>query len=69
MIATLSKTQAPNDRAKLVKALNDKLVNDGVVIPLVYRGLTSAYSNQLAGVRQNAWDSELWNIADWSRAK
>ena len=69
MIATLSKTQAPNDRAKLVKALNDKLVNDGVVIPLVYRGLTSAYSNRLAGVRQNAWDSELWNIADWSRAK
>ena len=69
MIATLSKTQDPDARAKLVKALNDKLISEGVVIPLVYRGLTSAYSNRMAGIRQNAWDSELWNIADWSRAK
>jgi peptide/nickel transport system substrate-binding protein len=69
MIATLSKTEAPAERARLVKALNDKLVNDGVVIPLVYRGVTSAYSNRIAGVRQSAWDSEIWNIADWSRAK
>jgi peptide/nickel transport system substrate-binding protein len=69
MIATLSKTQALPERAKIVKALNDKLVADGVIIPLVYRGLTSAYSNRLAGVRQDAWDSEIWNIADWSRAK
>ncbi len=43
----------PPERAELVKALNDKLVTDGVVIPLVFRGLTSAYSNRLAGVRQN----------------
>ncbi len=69
MIAALSKTQAPDERAKLVKALNDKLISDGVVVPLVFRGLPSAYSNRLAGVRQNAWDSEIWNIADWSRAK
>ena len=69
MVATLSKTQAPDERVKLVKALNDKLISDGVVVPLVYRGLPSAYSNRLAGVRQNAWDSEIWNIADWSRAK
>jgi peptide/nickel transport system substrate-binding protein len=69
MVATLSKTQDPDERIKLVKALNDKLISDGVVIPLVYRGLPSAYSNRLAGVKQNAWDSEVWNIADWSRAK
>jgi peptide/nickel transport system substrate-binding protein len=69
MIAELSKTQAPAERVRLVKALNDKLINDGAIIPLVYRGLTSAFSNRLAGVRQNAWDSEIWNIADWSRVK
>ena len=69
MIATLSQTKALDERAKLVKALNDKLIADGVVIPLIYRGNVSAYSNRLAGVKQNAWDSELWDIADWSRAK
>jgi len=69
MIATLSKTQGLAERAKIIKAANDKLVNDGVIVPLVYRGLTSAYSNRLAGMRQNAWDSELWNIADWHLAK
>jgi peptide/nickel transport system substrate-binding protein len=69
MVAALSNTRAPDERVKLAKALNDKLVGDGVVLPLVYRGLPSAYSNRLAGVRQNAWDSEIWNIADWSRTK
>ena len=69
MIAELSGAQAPTERVRLVKALNDKLVNDGVIVPLVYRGLTSAFSNRLAGVRQSAWDSEIWNIADWSRVK
>ena len=25
-------------------------------------------ANSLLGVRMNSWDSELWNVADWSRA-
>ena len=69
MVATLSKTAAPAERTRLIKALNDRLVANADVIPLIYRGLPSAYSNKLAGIRQSAWDSELWNIADWSRAK
>jgi peptide/nickel transport system substrate-binding protein len=69
LIAELSRTQALPDRAIVVKKLNDKLVADGVVIPLVYRGATSAFSKRLAGVRMSGWDSELWNVADWSLAK
>ena len=55
-------------RAELVKQLNDILVQDGVMIPLTHRGSVSAAGNDLLGVRINAWDSELWNIADWSRS-
>ena len=44
------------------------LVQDDVMIPLVHRGDVSAHANSLLGVRMNSWDSELWNIADWTRA-
>ncbi len=65
----LSRTASPADRATIVKKLNDQLVGDGAVIPLVFRGAVSAFSNRLAGVRMSGWDSELANVADWSRAK
>jgi len=29
----------------------------------------SAHANSLEGVKMNEWDSELWNIADWTRAE
>ena len=54
-------------RAALVKQLNDVLVQNYYEIPLVNRGAVSAHRNDLQGVQINAWDSELWNIADWRR--
>ena len=56
-------------RAEIAIKLNDMLMQEGAIIPLIHRGRVSARSNTLAGVRMNAWDSELWNIADWSRAE
>ena len=41
--------------------------DSNVIIPLVYRGTASAVSNTLEGVKLNAWDTEIWNVADWSR--
>ncbi len=55
--------------ASLAKKLNDMLTEEGAHIPLVHRGQVSSHSLKLMGVKMNAWDSELWNIADWSRAK
>ena len=55
------------ERQALVKRLNDILVQSYVEIPLVSRGLVSAHAASLQGVRFNAWDSELWNIAEWRR--
>ena len=60
---------AENDleRESAVRALNDAIVIPAYEIPLVLRGLVSAKANDLQGVRMNAWDSELWNIAEWHR--
>ncbi|MYG90270.1 MAG: peptide ABC transporter substrate-binding protein, partial [Chloroflexi bacterium] len=54
-------------RQALVKQLNDMLVQSYVQIPLVSRGVVSAHAGTLKGIRFNAWDSEMWNIAEWRR--
>jgi len=54
-------------RAELARAMNDMLMQDFVILPLVDRGRVSARSHSLGGVVLNTWDSELWNIADWYR--
>ncbi len=55
------------ERQAAIRALNDAIVRPAYEIPLVLRGLVSAKANGLHGVRMNAWDSELWNIAEWHR--
>ena len=70
LVAELSQTVDIAKRQEIAKKLNDMVTKDTMtVIPLVHRGTLSAHSNALAGVKINAWDSELWNIADWSRVK
>ena len=55
------------ERARLAKAMNDMLMQEYVIIPLVHRGRNAAHANTLGGVIMNVWDSELWNAADWHR--
>lgn len=64
----LTVTPVGERRVEIVKTLNDMLMQNGVMIPLVHRGSVSAHANTLLGVRMNAWDTEMWNIADWSRS-
>ena len=45
--------------------MNDMLMQDYAMIPLIHRGGVSAYLNTVEGPVGNEWDSELWNIADW----
>jgi peptide/nickel transport system substrate-binding protein len=56
-------------RVELVKAMNDMLVQDVAVMPLVHRADVSARANTLMGTHKQSWDSELWNIADWYRGQ
>lgn len=65
--AKLAETEVGPERQDLVKRLSDILVQNYYHIPLVNRGSVSAHLNTLKGVQINAWDSELWNIAEWRR--
>ena len=65
----LSSTAGIEARAEIGKKLNDMMVENGGLIPLVHRGRLSAHANSLGGVALNVWDSELWNVADWYRIK
>ena len=67
LVAEMAGTADINERARLAKAMNDMLMQDYVIIPLVHRGNVAAAANSLEGVKLNVWDSDLWNIADWSR--
>jgi peptide/nickel transport system substrate-binding protein len=52
----------------LVIQMNDILVSYSI-IPLVNRGTVSAFKNDIQGVGTlNGWDSEYWNIEDWTRS-
>lgn len=70
LYASLATTTDIAARQDIAKKLNDMVTKDSmIVIPLVHRGTLSAHSNALGGVQINAWDSELWNVADWFRVK
>lgn len=69
LVAEMGKTAELSDRADMAKKMNDKLIQYGAIIPLIHRGDVSAHANTLSGVKMNSWDSELWNVQDWSRAK
>lgn len=70
LVAELAQTREIEKRAEIAKKLNDMITMDSYVsVPLVDRGRLSAHSNTLAGVVLNVWDTELWNVQDWSRVK
>ena len=63
----MAQTADINERGRIGRELNDILVQNYVVVPLVDRGRVDAHANSLGGVLLNVWDSGLWNIADWYR--
>ena len=67
LFTQLAQARIGPERATLAKRLNDIYVQHYYEIPLVSRGVVSAHLNTLQGVRINAWDSEMWNIAEWRR--
>jgi len=56
----------PVKRAALYIKMNDLVVGDPVVIPVVYRPGVHAMSHQLRAVL-SGWDNVFWNLKDWYR--
>jgi peptide/nickel transport system substrate-binding protein len=57
----------PVKRAALFIRMNDLLIEDVVVIPVVWRNGVVAVSNKLHGMELTTWDSNLWDLAYWYR--
>jgi len=56
----------PVKRAALFIAMNDMVVGDPVIIPVVYRPAVSAISHQLRAAL-SGWDNVLWDLKSWFR--
>jgi len=57
----------PVKRAALFIKMNDLVIQNIVVIPVVLRPAVSAASNNLKGAEQSGWDSNFWNLENWYR--
>ena len=54
-------------RKQIFIQMNDFVVNETVVIPLVHRANAIAISNDLKGINLTPWDARTWNIMDWRK--
>jgi peptide/nickel transport system substrate-binding protein len=57
----------PVKRIMLFIRMNDLLIEDVVVIPVVWRNRVAAVGHQLKGMELGAWDSNLCDLAYWYR--
>jgi peptide/nickel transport system substrate-binding protein len=55
----------PVRRAALFIRMNDLVIREGVVIPVLWRNEATAVSSRLRGVEISPWESNLWNVAQW----
>ncbi|HXH83238.1 MAG TPA: peptide ABC transporter substrate-binding protein [Candidatus Tectomicrobia bacterium] len=56
----------PVKRAALFIRMNDLVIQNVVVIPVVWRPRVAAISNRLRA-EQSGWDSDFWNLPNWYR--
>jgi peptide/nickel transport system substrate-binding protein len=57
----------PLKRAAQIIRLNDLVVQNVVVIPLIWRSWVSGVSHQLKATDVSGWDSSFWNLPHWYR--
>src|SRR5438876_2613401 len=54
-------------RAALFIQMNDLVIQNVVVIPILWRKWVSAVGHRLRGTEISGWDSSFWNLAHWYR--
>ena len=57
----------PVKRAALFIKMNDLLIQNVVVIPVLWRARVAAVSNKVRNTEQSRWESDFWNHANWYR--
>jgi peptide/nickel transport system substrate-binding protein len=57
----------PAKRKALFIQMNDKLIDDVAIIPLINRVTPNGKSKELQGPTYNTFDSSLWNIGEWHK--
>jgi peptide/nickel transport system substrate-binding protein len=57
----------PEVREELFIQMNDMLIEEAAVIPLVHRADAVGVGNRLTGISLTPWDLGTWNIAEWRR--
>jgi peptide/nickel transport system substrate-binding protein len=67
LYAQSTKELDPDKRRKLIIAMNDLLIEDVAVIPIVERALAFGIGKSLKGVEPTPWDVDVWNIKNWRR--
>ena len=58
----------PVKRAAMFIRMNDLLIQNIVVIPVLWRNGVGAAATRMRGIAQSGWDSTLWNLANWHKA-
>ena len=57
----------PVKRAALFIKMNDLVIQNVLVIPVVWRNGVSAAATRLQGLELSGWDSQLWRLSHWYR--
>ena len=57
----------PVKRAAMFVKMNDLLIQNVVVIPVLWRARVAAVSNKVRNTEQSPWESDFWNHANWYR--
>ncbi|NJN21532.1 MAG: peptide ABC transporter substrate-binding protein [Leptolyngbya sp. RL_3_1] len=57
----------PEKRASLFEEMNDLLVQDVAMIPIVHRAIANGVNQTLTGLNPTPWDASTWDIAQWQR--
>jgi peptide/nickel transport system substrate-binding protein len=62
-----TKALDPAERAALAIQLNDQIISDVAVIPLINRFTPNGVINELKGPTYSTFDSVIWNIHAWTK--
>jgi peptide/nickel transport system substrate-binding protein len=57
----------PVKRAALFIKMNDLVIQNVLVIPIIWRNGVSAAGTKLQGLELSGWDVTLWRLSHWYR--